>query len=246
MKKILAFLLLLISFNTQAQFIFDYDYIIVPERFDFQNSKHQFQLNSLLRVLFQEEGFTVLMNTEEKPEELAKNPCLALSTKVEKLSSLLNTKFQIKLVDCYNKVVFKSKIGESDSKAHKKGYKEGIKDAFTSIQKLERKKADKDEKAKSIKISSIRENVKDKNDEFTTYKKDGDNYYLVSHNEQYELFQDDKKVADIIPADDGRLRYKSQSLTGVARFTPKGDLIVTYTDQDIGRQVEMTFYKVQE
>jgi hypothetical protein len=246
MKKILAILILLIGFNTQAQSIFDYDYVIVPERFDFQNSKHQFQLNSLLRVLFQEKGFKVLMNTEEKPDDLAKNPCLALNTQVEKLSSLLNTKFQIKLVDCYNKVVFESKIGKSNSKAHKKGYKEGIKDAFTSIQKLERKKADKDEKAKPVANTSPKVTVTTENKEFTNYKKDGKNYKLVSRNDQYELFQNDKKIADIIPNDDGGLRYKSKSLNGIARFTPQGDLIVTYQDQDIGRQVEMTFYKIQE
>lgn len=246
MKKILATLLLIIGLTTQAQSVFDYDYVIVPERFDFQNSKHQFQLNSLLRVLFQKEGFTVLMNTEEKPDELAKNPCLALTTKVEKLSSLLNTKFQIKLVDCYNKVIFESKIGKSNSKAHKKGFKEGIKDAFTSIQKLKSKKNNQAKEFKPIKKATAKVAEKTEYEKLITYKKDGENYKLDSNNGQYELFQDGKKIADIIPNDNGSFRYKSQSLTGNAHFTPKGDLVVTYQDQDIGRQLEMTFYKIQE
>jgi hypothetical protein len=246
MKKILATLLLIIGLTTQAQSVFDYDYVIVPERFDFQNSKHQFQLNSLLRVLFQKEGFTVLMNTEEKPDELAKNPCLALTTKVEKLSSLLNTKFKIKLVDCYNKVIFESKIGKSNSKAHKKGFKEGIKDAFTSIQKLKSKKINQAKEFKPIKKTTAKVAETSEYEQLITYKKDGENFTLDSHNDQYKLFQDDKKIADIIPNDDGSLRYKSKSITGNARFTPKGDLVVTYQDQDIGRQVEMTFYKIQE
>lgn len=246
MKKAPLILLLLISLNTSAQTIFDYDYVIVPEKFNFQNRKNQYQLNSLLRVLFQEEGFTVLMNTEKKPEELTKNPCLALHTKIDKISAFLHSKFQIKLVDCNNQVIFKSKIGESKSKAYKKGYKEGIKEAFTSIQTLERNKPTNNKKSEKVKNNTHQKSLTTKDEEFTVYKKDGKNFKLFPHADHYELYEAGTKKADIIPLANGNLRYKSKNITGNARFTPQGDLIITYDDADIGKKVSMTFYKIEE
>lgn len=242
MKKLPVILLLLISSNIQAQTVFDYDYIIIPERFDFQESKHQFQLNSLLRVLFQKEGFTVLMNTEKKPTELANNPCLALTTQVDKLSSFLNSQFQIKLYDCYNNLIFESKIGESTSKKHKDGFKEGIRDAFTSIQNLERKESNKTDKSKTDKTKKVKvESVT-----VTNYKKDGVVYRLIELDEGYKIKDGNTKIAEIRTQPDGSLKYVSENINGVARFTPEGDLIVTYEDDELGRRLQMTYYQVQE
>ena len=246
MKKIRAILILLIGFNMQAQEIFDYNYVIIPEKFEFQNRKHQYQLNSLLRVLFQEKGFQVFMNTEQKPDKLAADPCLALKVNVEKVSAFLTSKFQIKMINCLDEVVYQSKIGKSRSKAYEDGYSEAIKDAFTSIQKLERNKNRKDKKATAVQIKSSTTAEQKMKKQSITYKKDGKSYQLIHQADQYELYQDDIKIADIIPAEDGSFLYKSQSLNGIARFTPQGDLIITYKDQDIGRSMEMTYYKIQE
>lgn len=241
-RTIFLYCLVLIGLNTSAQGIFDHEYVVVPERFDFQEKKHQYQLNSLLRVLFQEEGFTVLMNSEEKPDELAKDPCLALNAEVELLSSLLSSKFQIKLYDCYNELVYESQIGKSRSKKHEDGYKEGIREAFQSIQELDKTKSSKAIKSKtsSTKVDPTRSKA------IARYKKDGELFRLTKNKTDYLLLKAEKKVAELIEQADGTLKYEGENIKGVARFTPEGDLIVSYQDEDIGRKMEMTFYKVQE
>ena len=241
-RTVFFYFLMLIGLNTSAQGIFDHEYIVIPERFDFQEKKHQYQLNSLLRVLFQEEGFTVLMNSEDKPEELAKDPCLALNVEVELLSSLLSSKFQIKLYDCYNKLVYTSKVGKSRSKKHKDGYKEGVREAFRSIQELDRTKS-----SKAIKSKTTTANVDPSEPKaIARYKKDGELFRLTKKNTDYLLLKADKSIAELIEQADGSLRYEGENIKGVARFTPEGDLVVSYQDEDIGRKVEMTYYKVQE
>ncbi|MDR9401076.1 MAG: hypothetical protein RI558_06615 [Psychroflexus sp.] len=241
LKTIFFFSLIILSFKASAQNVSDYEYIIIPERFDFQEHKHQFQLNSLLRVLFQKEGYNVLMNTESKPKKLAKNPCLALNTQVEKLSSMLSSKFQIKLFDCYNKVIFRTKIGESRSKKHKDGYKEGIREAFESIKTLDKRENSSTE-SQTNKANQIKDDIKT----LAYYKKDGEIYRLARQRKGYMIYKADKKVAEVITQSDGSLKFKNPKISGIARFTPEGDLIVTYQDQDINRQVKMTYYKVQE
>lgn len=241
LKTIFYLGLILLSFKAYAQSVSDYEYIIIPERFDFQEHKHQFQLNSLLRVLFQKEGYNVLMNTESKPKKLAKNPCLALNTQVEKLSSMLSSKFQIKLFDCYNKVIFRTKIGESRSKKHKDGYKEGIREAFESIKALDNKVRTTNENQTTT-VNKVKDDIKI----LSNYKKDGEIYRLARHHKGYMIYKADKKVAEVITQSDGSLKFKNPKISGIARFTPEGDLIVTYQDQDINRQVKMTYYKVQE
>ncbi len=241
-RSVLIYFLMLFSLNISAQGIFDHTYIIIPEQFDFQEKKHQYQLNSLLRVLFQKEGFTVLMNTEDKPKALAKDPCLALNVEVELLSSLLSSKFQIKLFDCYNKLVYKSKVGKSRSKKHKDGYKEGIRNAFRSIQELNETKSSKAAKKRATSTNVDPYDI----EVIAFYKKDGQFYRLTKNKKGYLLLTANNKVAKLIEQADGSLSYESKNIKGVAMFTTKGDLVIRYQDEDIGRQVEMTFYKVQE
>lgn len=113
-----------------------YKYVIVPEQYEFQKEADQHQINSLVKFLFEKYGFTVLSTNEAYPEDLAKNPCMALKGMVKKESAFLMTKVKVNLVDCYNNVIYSSSDGKSKEKDFKKSYHEAIREAFTDIDSL--------------------------------------------------------------------------------------------------------------
>lgn len=114
----------------------EYKYVTVPNKFDFLKYDDQYQLNSLTKFLFTKEGFQTLYGGDVRPEELIKNSCLGLTTKVNNTSGLLNTKLVIELVNCRNETVFTSAEGRSKEKDYKKGYHEALRKAFESITDL--------------------------------------------------------------------------------------------------------------
>jgi hypothetical protein len=114
----------------------EYKYVTVPNKFDFLKYDDQYQLNSLTKFLFTKEGFQTLYGGDVRPEELVKNSCLGLTTKVNNTSGLLNTKLVIELVNCRNETVFTSAEGRSKEKDYKKGYHEALRKAFESITDL--------------------------------------------------------------------------------------------------------------
>jgi len=114
----------------------EYKYVIVPNKFDFLKYDDQYQLNSLTKFLFNKEGFQTLFVGDERPGELNSNTCLGLTSSVNNISGLLNTKLVIELVNCRNEIVFTSTEGRSKEKDYKKGYHEALREAFKSITEL--------------------------------------------------------------------------------------------------------------
>jgi len=140
MKKIffLTLLILVISHPlfSQEKNINHYKYIIVPKHFSFLKKADQYQTSSLTKFLFNKAGFIAFLSDEKAPEDLHKNPCLALTVDVKDASSMIATKEQIVLLDCNKNVVFTSPIGKSKLKEYKRSYHEAIRNAFKSIKSL--------------------------------------------------------------------------------------------------------------
>ena len=136
MKRILLIALFISTASFAQKSINNYKYIIVPSKFDFVKEKDKYQTSSLTKFLFNKYGFTVFLDDEELPAEIADNRCLALTGTVKDESGMFTTKSVIELTDCYNKVVFTSKEGRSKEKEYKKAYQEAIRDAFKSIEAL--------------------------------------------------------------------------------------------------------------
>ena len=113
-----------------------YKYVLVPEQYEFQKEADQYQINSLVKFLFDKSGFEVLSTSETYPEDLAKNPCMALKGVVKKEPAFLMTKVKVNLVDCYNNVVYSSADGKSKIKDYQKSYHEAIRRAFASVDSL--------------------------------------------------------------------------------------------------------------
>lgn len=111
----------------------DYKYIVVPIKFEFQKSESEYNLNALLKFLFEKNNFDTLMSSEALPEDLIKNGCLALKADIIDESNLLKTKMKIQLKNCRGEVVYTSIQGVSREKDYKKTYQEAIRMAFESI-----------------------------------------------------------------------------------------------------------------
>lgn len=117
----------------QKKSLNDYKYVIVPKQFDFVNKVDKYQTSTLSKFLFEKYGFSAFLTNEPFPDDLSRDRCLALTCAIIDNSSMFTTKHTIELKDCYNTVVFKSKVGTSKLKDYKKAYHEAIRDAFLSI-----------------------------------------------------------------------------------------------------------------
>lgn len=115
----------------------DYKYVIVPARFDFQSEPDKYQLNSLLKSYLENKGFTVFLDNQNFPSDLAMNNCLALKAVVTNKSSMFNSKTDFELVNCVNQVAFKSETGESRSKDFRQSYQESLRNALKSFENVE-------------------------------------------------------------------------------------------------------------
>ena len=81
----------------------------------------------------QKKGFIVFLSTENLPQELIQNRCLALTASVRDASGFLTVKNNIELNDCYGTLLYSSKFGKSKEKEYKKAYHEAIRKAYATM-----------------------------------------------------------------------------------------------------------------
>jgi hypothetical protein len=136
MKNILLlFFLIASNYATfgQEKNLNNYEFIIVPERFDFLSQDDQYQTSSLTKFLLEKNGFVVLLDSEAYPRALKDNPCKGATAVVVDKSSLFKTKVIIELRDCFNKLIYTSAAGGSKLKDYKKGFQEAIRKAHANM-----------------------------------------------------------------------------------------------------------------
>ncbi|UAM98474.1 hypothetical protein K8354_01195 [Polaribacter litorisediminis] len=138
-KKIVFFLVLLscVSAFGQKINVEKYQYIIVPNQFDFLKSTDEYQTSSLMKFLFEKKGFKVFLSNNKFPIPLEENKCLALFASVKDNSSMFRIKSSIEIKDCFGKILYTSEAGISKSKEYKKGYQEAIRNAFDAMTDFE-------------------------------------------------------------------------------------------------------------
>lgn len=121
-------------FQVQAQEekLSAFDYVVVPERFDFQYERDQYQFNSLLKFLLNKHGFHAYF-----PDELPDvSRCDGLYADIEQISGFVWTELNIRLVDCDGILFYQTKTGRSKLKDYAKAYSEALRMAFESIEIL--------------------------------------------------------------------------------------------------------------
>ncbi|MEH6657396.1 MAG: hypothetical protein V7705_06740 [Leeuwenhoekiella marinoflava] len=135
MKKnlILALALLLGVISLSAQELGDYKYIVVPQKFEFQDEAGQYDVNALTRFLFIKYGFNAYMENEELPSDLNQSGCNTLYARAT-ISGFLSTKALISLVNCRGKEVFVLPEGKSKIKEFKAGHQDAFRDAFEELE----------------------------------------------------------------------------------------------------------------
>ncbi len=134
----LGILLLFVAITFAQNSLDAYKYIIVPDKFDEFKEADKYQLNSLTNFLFKKYGFQTLSgNMGSYPSDIIKNPCLAVTAKLNDHSSMFTTKVNIDLIDCYNKVVYSSEIGKSKIKEYKPSYQEALRSSFITFEEID-------------------------------------------------------------------------------------------------------------
>lgn len=136
MKKIIFATVFCLGFasSVKGQDWNQYQYVRVPEKFDFLKEENQYQLNALTAFLFEKFGFTSLY---EEPTPEGVQPCEVLFANVHNESGLFRSRLFVTLEDCQKKVVFTSKTGVSREKDYKVSYQEALRDAFESVEDLQ-------------------------------------------------------------------------------------------------------------
>lgn len=137
MKKYILTLLLFASAIVNAQkSINDYQYVIVPTKFEFTGEDNLYRLNTITKFNLTKMGFKAYYDNEDMPADILDDRCSKLYVDVKKVSTFLVTKLSLVFKDCQNNIVYTSPEGKSRSKEYKNAYPEALNDAFASMSGL--------------------------------------------------------------------------------------------------------------
>lgn len=131
---LILFFFITISLLAQ-QNINNYQNIIVPVKFDFVKKENQYNLNHLTKIFFEKYGFKVYFDNQ-KADDVFKFPCDNLYASVVENGNFMKTKMQVFLLNCKNDTVYKSDIGTSKEKSFNLSYNLALRQALSSLEKL--------------------------------------------------------------------------------------------------------------
>ena len=138
MKKAFLVLFSLFSFLSFAQSVNDYEFVMVPIKFEFQRDENEYRLNTLLKYRLEEYGFQAFYTSDQLNTNY-NDRCRYLNVNVVNESGLFTTKLYITFKDCNNAIVYQSVTGTSKTKDRKKAYTEALEEALTSVKTLKYK-----------------------------------------------------------------------------------------------------------
>ena len=144
MKKIVLLFILFTSY-TFSQSINDYQYVIVPIKFNFLKENDKYRLNTLTKLLLQKYTFKSYLSTEQLPAEIENQRCGILYATVSENNNFFMTKVKVVLKDCKDEVVYETEFGTSREKEYATAYNEALRTAFKSFDQLKYKYNGKNE-----------------------------------------------------------------------------------------------------
>lgn len=145
MKSKILLLFVLISSYAFSQSVNDYQYVIVPVKYNFLSKEDQYGLNTLTKLLLQKYGFKAYLSNEEIPLNVENQRCNFLYADVIQDKSMFVTKVKVALKDCKEKVLFETQFGESREKEYAVAYNKALRDTGKSFDKLKYKYNGKNE-----------------------------------------------------------------------------------------------------
>jgi len=159
MRKLL-FLFVLLSGCLNAQSINDFQYVLVPSKFEFSKKIDEYGLNTLTKLLLEKYGFKAFLSNEEIPSDLKNLRCNFLYASIEQDNSIFMTRIKLVLKDCKELVIFQTPFGSSRDKQFGIAYNQAFRDAAKSFDNLNYKyngeadnKMGTEEKIQSSKVS---------------------------------------------------------------------------------------------
>lgn len=132
MKNIFLVVFSLFSLFSFAQKINEYEFVMIPTKYDFQRVENEYRLNTLLKYRLEEYGFQAFYTTDQMSGTF-QDRCLYLNAIIVSESTMFLTKLYIVFKDCNNAVVFQSNVGTSKVKDRKEAYKEALDEALKSV-----------------------------------------------------------------------------------------------------------------
>ncbi|WP_338409809.1 hypothetical protein [uncultured Flavobacterium sp.] len=132
MKKIVILSMVLFSMFSYAQE--NYKVVIMSKKFDFLKKDNQYNLNTMCKLFFEKEGFTVYYDSEVLPNEIANNRCNALILNLVENNSMFSTKIKVELKDCQNNIIIASELFETREKVYDIAYNQVTRLALKSLE----------------------------------------------------------------------------------------------------------------
>ena len=136
MKSKILLLFILTSSYAFSQSVNDYQYVIVPVKYDFLSKEDQYGLNTLTKLLLQKYGFKAYLSNEEIPLNTDIQRCNFLYADVIQDNSMFVTKVKVALKDCKKKIVFETQFGSSREKEFAVSNNQALREAGKSFDKL--------------------------------------------------------------------------------------------------------------
>ena len=143
MTKIIFLLLIFISNFVVAQNPDNYNFARIPSRFNFQNEKNQYRINTTLKAFFQQKGFTTFIDDEIFTDAFSESNCNKIYIDLEVKNTFFKTILFVIVKDCKNTILIKSEEGSSRSKELKIAYNEALLMALKSLKNIQFKKSEK-------------------------------------------------------------------------------------------------------
>lgn len=224
----------------------DYYFVNVPRQFDFQSSKDQYRLNTLLRHLLNTHGFNAIYD-----EEMGNLPrCEGVYTDVLQEKTVFSTKLYIVFKDCFNNEIYRSEIGQSKEKDLTKSYPEALQKSFESIKRRNiqqqdlsalREKSIDQLASQATEVQSLPNtqavNQLQKSSDLAVYQLDNAYYFLEKKATDYILYKNQpgtERATQVgylkSTSRSGIFLYESQGSSFLAHFDENKNLIIDAPD----------------
>jgi hypothetical protein len=171
MKNLTLLFCFLFSFNGFSQVLNDYQYVIVPTKFDFLKEENEYRLSTIVKKELEKLGF-IAFYENNIPKEVAINNCEVLKVDLVKDGAFFWTIINLDFKDCQNNLIFRSKEGRSKEKEYKLAYLECVKNIFESLSTINYNYKEKEVKSSTFDQNFDSSNVKttEINEELTAVK----------------------------------------------------------------------------
>lgn len=134
MKKIVL-LLFLVSYVSFSQGINNYQYVIVPKKFDTFKTEDKYGMNTSVKLLLQKYGFKAYFSDESFADDTM-NRCDFLTADLINESGIMVTKIRVALKDCKGNIVYQTELGTSREKMYSIAYSQALREAAKSFETL--------------------------------------------------------------------------------------------------------------